>query len=84
MLTPPCPRCGVSLDDVTSLLDRYGVAVVMLGWFAFRFEGLIRRLMSKVNRLILAVMLILRTLNLSEEEASLMDAISDEDSGPRP
>ena len=73
----------MSLSDVTSLLDRYGVAVVMLGWFAFRLDGLFSRLMSKVNRLILAVMLILRTLNLSEEEASLMDAISDDDSGPK-
>ena len=73
----------MTLDDVTSLLDRYGIAVVMLGWFAFRLEGLVRRLVSKVNRLILAVMLILRTLNLSEEEASLMDAISDDDSGPK-
>ena len=73
----------MSLDGFTSLLDRYGIAVVMLCWFAFRFEGLIRRLISKVNRLILAVMLILRTLNLSDEEASLMDAISDDDSGPK-
>ncbi len=73
----------MTFDEFTNLLDRYGIAVVMLGWFAFRLEGLVRRLVSKVNRLILAVMLILRTLNLSEEEASLMDAISDDDSGPK-
>lgn len=73
----------MTLDDVTSLLDRYGIAVVMLGWFAFRLESLVRRLTSKVNRLILAVMLILRTLRLAEEEQSLMDAISDDGSGPK-
>jgi len=73
----------VTFAEFKELLDRYGVAVVMLGWFAFRFEGLIRRLVSKVNRLILAVMLILRTLRLAEEEQALMDAISDDGSGPK-
>jgi high-affinity Fe2+/Pb2+ permease len=69
----------MTFDQLKELLDRYGIAAVMLGWFAFRLEGQTRRLYSKVNRLIIAVMLILRTLRLAEEEEALMDAISDDD-----
>lgn len=69
----------MTFDQLKELLDRYGIAAVMLGWFAFRLEGTLRRLYSKVNRLIIAVMLILRTLRLAEEEERLMEAISDDD-----
>lgn len=72
----------MTFDQLKELLDRYGIAAVMLGWFAFRAEAILRRLISKINRLIIAVMLILRTLRLAEEEEALMEAISDDgDSG---
>lgn len=66
-------------DYFQQFLDRYGVAVAMVGWFMFRLEKLMTKLTSRVNRLIIANVLIAKTLELDEESEKLILAAGDDD-----
>lgn len=72
-----------TLTFLGQFVERYGLGLVMVFWFMFRHEKQMNRLVAKVNRLIIANMTICRTLDLDEEQAHLMTAVADEDSGPR-
>lgn len=68
----------MSLEQLSSFLERFGIAVLVAAWFMFRHERLMYRLTTRVNKLIITTVVIAKTLDLDEEQDRLIRAASDE------
>lgn len=72
-----------TMTFIGGFVERYGLGLVMVLWFMFRHEKQMNRLVAKVNRLIIANVVISKTLDLNDEDTdALIRAASDEDSNP--
>lgn len=66
---------------IEHFIDRFGVAIFVTVWFMFRSERAQARLITRVNKVIISLVVIAKTLDLDEEQDRLIRAASDEDSG---
>ncbi len=71
-----------TLDFLGKFVERFGLGLLLILWFMFRHEKQMNRLTNKVNKLLIANVLISRTLDLDDEQTSLINAVTDEDSNP--
>lgn len=72
-------------QDLLKQLFADGGTLVVLVWFMLRNEKRMERLVSKVNRLILATTTVMRTMKLDHDSDELADAVDesgDADRGP--
>lgn len=72
----------MSFEQIQQFIERFGVSLFVAVWFMFRHEKQMTRLINKVNKLIITNVLIAKTLDLDAEQERLIEAASDDDSGP--
>lgn len=63
--------------ETVEFIKQFGLPALMVVWLLLRHEGKMDRMATKVDRAIVGIALIARTIDLEKESGELIDAVFD-------